>query len=163
MKQELHGLMANYTFTFADLPPVRKGITGRWVYRRKVNQHNRVVRATSRLVIKVFVHADGVDCFDTYAPSPIATFIRLVTGVAGKNGVRLSHLDIQKASVQAPLEEEVWVELPSGCAELTRKILELKTSLHSVKEVLHEFHTLLMTKLHEYGFQRISLTLASSG
>lgn len=48
-----------------------------------INQHNEILRAKSRSII------EGVDYFDTYAPTPSTLSIQLLTGVAVRNSVKL--------------------------------------------------------------------------
>lgn len=43
---------------------------------------------------------EGVYCFDTYAPTPSASCIRLLSGVAVRNSAKLNYIDIQQAFVQ---------------------------------------------------------------
>lgn len=75
--------------------------------RLEVNQHIEALRAETRLIMKGSIKEEWVDYFDTNAPTPSVPSIPLLNGVAIRNGVKLSHLGIEEASVRALLEEEV--------------------------------------------------------
>lgn len=125
----MNGLIANDTFTLADLPPVRKAIPGRWVHKWRVNQHNKVVRANIRLHIKGAMQEQRVGYFDTYASTLSNSSFRLLTGVAAGNRIKLSHFDIQQAFIQALPMKEVCMKLPPGCGESAGKTVDLNKLL----------------------------------
>lgn len=58
MRQEVDGLIVKDTFTLANLPPRGKTICGCCVHEWKVNDHNEIVRAGSRLIMRDFMQ-DG--------------------------------------------------------------------------------------------------------
>lgn len=116
IRRELNGLIADDTLTLCDLPPTGEAISGRCVYGWKLNQHNEIIRAKSRFVFEDFMPWMGC-FFETHAHTPSAS-IRLLTSVAVRNGVKLSHFDIQHASVEALSKDEVYMEFPPGHGEL---------------------------------------------
>lgn len=63
---------------------------------------------------------------------------------AVRNSIKLSHLDIQQAFVQTPLNEEMYVNPLPGCGEVTGKTVKLNKSFYGLKQTSHEFHYLLM-------------------
>lgn len=71
---------------------------------------------------------ERVHYFDKHALTPRASSIRLLAGVAGRNGIKLSHLDFQQAFVQASLNE-VLMKITPGCGDVSGIIFNLNKSL----------------------------------
>lgn len=54
MQEELDSLAENRTWEITELPPGRKAIGCRWIYKRKTNEHGEIVRYKARLVAQGF-------------------------------------------------------------------------------------------------------------
>ena len=154
MLEEIEGLVANETFVESDLPPGRKALSARWLFKWKTDEHSLVTRAKCRLVARGFMQEAGVDYENTFSPTPSASSIRLLTGLALKHDMELHHLDIAQAFVQAPLDEEIYMKLPPGCGTWTGKIVRLNKSLYGLNQASHAFNKLLSEKLTELGFEQ---------
>lgn len=110
-----------------------------------------------------FTQGEGGTYFGMCALTPRVSSTRLQARVAVRNGVKLSHLDIQRAFVQPLLTVDIYMKLFPGCAELSGKIVKFNESLYGLKQASHESHQLLTTNLLDYRVEQCSLTLASSG
>ena len=71
-----------------------------------------------------------------------------------KHDLELHHLDIAQAFVQAPLDGEIYMKLPSGCGAWTGKIVRLNKSLYGLKQASLAFNKLLSEKLIKLGFEQ---------
>ncbi|CAN0339722.1 unnamed protein product [Discosporangium mesarthrocarpum] len=74
-----------------------------------------VPRAKARLVAKGYNQKLGGDYFETFAPTPAASTVPLLTAVANECGLELIHLDAEQAFLHADIDAEVFVRLPPGC------------------------------------------------
>ena len=72
------------------------------------------MKAKARLVARGFSQREGIDFFETYAPTPSASCIRLLAAIANECDLDLCHFDAEQAFVQSELEEEVFLRLPQG-------------------------------------------------
>ncbi|RJE22712.1 hypothetical protein PHISCL_04928 [Aspergillus sclerotialis] len=54
MDAEIEDLIKRHTWNLVDLPPGRKAIQGRWVYRVKIGHDNKISRFKARWVGKEF-------------------------------------------------------------------------------------------------------------
>ncbi|CAN0315217.1 unnamed protein product, partial [Discosporangium mesarthrocarpum] len=89
----------------------RKAIGGRWVWKGKYNELGFVTRAKARLVAKGYSQQEELDCFDTYAPTPSSSTIRLLAAFANETNRGMVHFDAEQALIQADIDTEVLVRL----------------------------------------------------
>ncbi|XP_019167631.1 PREDICTED: uncharacterized protein LOC109163333 [Ipomoea nil] len=89
MKIELEALQANNTWILTDLPPGKKPIRCKWVYKTKL-------------------HADG----SIESPVEKVTTIRVLLATAAMRDWHLHQLDVNNAFLHGDLNEEVFMSLP---------------------------------------------------
>ena len=89
-----------------------------------------MVRAKARLVARGFKQREGIDFFETFAPTPAASYFRLLGAAACELGLDLRHFDAEQAFVRSSLEEGVFMRLTPGCGEMSGKIVRLNRSLY---------------------------------
>ncbi|CAN0503338.1 unnamed protein product, partial [Discosporangium mesarthrocarpum] len=93
MERELTGLQSANAFSPTNLPPDRKALGAKWIYKWKTDEMGIVTRAKARLVPKGYNQKLGVDYFETFAPTPAASTVRLLTAVANEQRLELIHFD----------------------------------------------------------------------
>jgi len=67
MKDELNSLKKNSTWSLIELPPSRKTILNRWIYRVKRDAEGKISRYKARLVIRGFSQQQGIDYNETFS------------------------------------------------------------------------------------------------
>ncbi|CAN0506210.1 unnamed protein product, partial [Discosporangium mesarthrocarpum] len=82
MDRELTGLLRADAFSLAELPPGRKAVGAKWVFKWKTDEMGIVTRAKARLVAKGFSQKPGIDYFETFAPTPASSTVRLLAAIA---------------------------------------------------------------------------------
>ena len=68
MAEEIRALEKNGTWVLQDLPPGKKPISCKWVYRVKYNSDDSIQRFKARLVIRGDHQVEGFDYNETFAP-----------------------------------------------------------------------------------------------
>lgn len=154
MRSEFRGLLEADTFSFEDDVDPSNVIDGKWVFKWKVDSDGYIARAKARLVARGFRQVEGVDYFETFAPTPTMSTIRLVTAYACQEDVDLLHFDVDQAFVRSKLDEEVWFRLPDGCAEFSGKVVRLNMSLYGLKQASRQWNKTLTARLKKINFEQ---------
>ena len=111
MIEEIRYTVDNHAFFLCDLPPGRKSIGCKWVYKIKRNANNTFERCRARIVAKGYSQVD----FDkTYAP---VVRIRHIFALAAFYGLYILHADAKTAFVNGNSDVELFFRYrPNGFA-----------------------------------------------
>jgi len=61
MRKEIDALIANQTWDYVDLPPEKRAISNKWVYKVKLKLDGTLERLKARLVIRGFTQKYGIE------------------------------------------------------------------------------------------------------
>ena len=113
-----------------------------------------MVKAKARLVARGFSQREGIDFFETYAPTPSVSCIRLLASIACEHDLDLCHFDAEQAFVQSELEEEVFLRLPQGCGKMSGRVVRLNRSLYGLRQASRTWHNHLIVRMKSLGFEQ---------
>ena len=114
MASEIQALEANHTWSLQSLPPGKKAIGCKWVYKIKNRADGSVEKYKARLVPKGFTQKVGLDYIETFSPVAKMVFVKSLLAVAAVKGCSLSQLHVNSAFLHGDLTEEVYMVLPPG-------------------------------------------------
>ena len=130
-------------------------LSAKWVYGWKSNEIGFATRAKARLVARGCGQREGIDFFETFAPTPTASCIRLLGAIACELDLDLCHFDAEQAFVQSNLDEDVFMRLPRGCGEMSGKVVRLNRSLYGLKQASRSWHNHLLSHMKSLDLSRV--------
>ena len=138
-----------------SLPPGKRAIGCRWVFKVKRNADGTVERYKGRLVAQGFSQRPGFDFTETFAPTPKWSALRAVLAIAALEDLELESVDISSAFLNGTLKEEVYMKQPEGFEEKDSSwVWRLIKSLYGLKQAGNVWHEKLNSVLVSMGFKR---------
>ena len=133
MRLDLDGYIEIGTFS-ADVVPKRVNVIAtKWVFAWKTDSDGYITKAKTRLVARGFGQLLGVDYFNTFAPTPTVSSIKVALTIAVQNDWRIYHFYVKQAFVQAKLDTYVYMKLPYGCGERAVRVVKLDRAHYGIK------------------------------
>lgn len=114
MGQELAALEFNETWTIVGLPPGKRPIDCKWVYKLKFKAGGIVERAKAPLDAKGFIQHGVIDFHDTFSPVAKIVSIHCLLAVGAIKGWELQLMDINDVFLYGELAEEIYMRPPPG-------------------------------------------------
>ncbi|CAL1368595.1 unnamed protein product [Linum trigynum] len=155
MPVETTALEANQTWDVVELPPGKRPVGNKWVYKNKHLSDGSLERQKARLVAKGYSQQEGVDYQDTFAPVVKMTTIRLFLAIAAAQDWHVHQLDVNNAFLHGDLDQEVYMMLPPGYNPppgFKNPVCRLKKSIYGLKQASRQWFTKLADKLQSQGY-----------
>ena len=154
MDEEFAALMRNKTWKLVQLPPNRRAIGSKWVFRVKYHPDGSISKYKARLVAQGFNQREGFDFTETFSPVVKPTTIRLILTLALSRGWSIRQLDVNNAFLNGDLQEDVYMVQPKGFeVEGTRLVCKLTKALYGLKQAPRAWFSKLSSALQQYGFK----------
>lgn len=155
MQAEYDALFSNNTWTLCPRPALNQVVRNKWVFKLKQNSNGSIDRYKARLqVVKGFDQVDGLDFIETFSPVIKPTTIRLILVVAVHYNWPIRQLDVSNAFLYGHLEEEVFMEYPTGFEDPIHLefVCKLHKSLYGLKQAPQAWFLRLSQALLDLGF-----------
>jgi hypothetical protein len=114
MDEDMHSLLENSTWELVERPEGVKPIPMKWVYKVKRDAQGNIERYKSRLVAKGFLHKQGVDFKEVYAPVSKHTTLTMLLAIIAQQDLELHQLDVKTTFLNGELEEEIYMQQSQG-------------------------------------------------
>jgi len=121
MNSELRALEANGTWKLTSLPPEKRAIGRKWVYKTEFKSDGSLDKFKARLVALGYRQKFGIDYSETFAPVAKMTTVRTLLAVASIKNWHLYQMDVSNALLHGDLKEEVYMTLPPAMQAMVRK------------------------------------------
>ncbi|RVW88859.1 Retrovirus-related Pol polyprotein from transposon RE2 [Vitis vinifera] len=89
-----------------DLPPGKKAIGSKWVYKIKYNFDGSIKRCKARLVILGNKQVEGIDYNETFVLTAKMVTVQLFLAIAAAKGWELHQMDVHNAFLHGELDEK---------------------------------------------------------
>jgi histone deacetylase 1/2 len=153
MKSEYKALMDNNTWSLVPLPPHRKAIGCKWIFRIKENPDGTINKYKARLVAKGFLQSPGFDFTETFSPVIKPVTIRIILTLAVTYKWTVQQIDINNAFLNGWLQEEVYMTQPTGFESTDKSLVcKLHKSLYGLKQAPRAWYERLTQVLLKMGF-----------
>ena len=148
-------------FEQCDLPPDRKAIGTRTVYKVKRDENNLPIRFKCRIVARGFMAEEGTDFFETFSAMSHPVHIRAIMALAAQKGWHTNQTDIRTAYLYGELEEEIYLTPPAGLEHMMEpgKVMKLKRGVYGLSQSGRVFYKQLIQTIK--GFSNETTTVKS--
>ena len=103
-------LQKNNTWELVDLPPGRKLVQCKWVYKTKFYADGSPLKYKDRLVAKLYSQVHVIDYNETFAPVAKTDSIKLALAIAASRQWEVHHMDVKCAFLNGDLIEEIYMQ-----------------------------------------------------
>jgi transposase InsO family protein len=148
---EYDSMRQTHTWEPSALPPGRKALTMRWVFKRKLSPTGAVARYKARIVVRGFQQVQGFDYNETYSGVVKDSSTRVLFAIAAALGWHVHQMDVETAFLNSELQEEIYVHAPEGYAH-HGKILKLLRAVYGLKQAPRYWYKKFRAWLIDVGF-----------
>lgn len=142
MQREYDSLIENRTWDLVPLPPGRKKVQCKWVYKIKYKSSGEIDKFKARLVAKGYSQKPGIDYTETFSPVVKHSSIRIILAIAAARKMHLIQFDIGTAFLNGDLHEDIYMSqpegfIPIGCEKL---VCKLKKSMYGLRQSARQWN-----------------------
>jgi len=117
----------------AELPQGANVLPCKEVFKIKTDEDGSIDKFKVRFTPKGFRQKEGVDFFETFARTAMYKTLRVALSLVAKWDHELAQFDVPTAFLYAPVEEDVYMELPEGFGQ-PGMVCKLLKSLYGLKQ-----------------------------
>ncbi|CAI7934325.1 unnamed protein product [Closterium sp. NIES-54] len=154
VKEEYDSLLENETWELCELPPGKKAITSKLIFRHKYGPDGELTRYKSRLVAKGFQQTKGKDFDEIFALVGKGTTMRVMLGTGENRGWRIKKMDITTAFLNGIILEELYMLQPEGLDDGSGRMCRLKKAIYGLKQAPRAWYHKLVETLQAGGFKK---------
>jgi len=123
MDDEFRSLLKNKTRTLIPLPPGRKTIGCKWIFKIKYKANGEVDRYKARLVAKGYSQVKGIDYHDIFSPVVKITSLLLLFAIGALLDLEIHQMDVKMAFLNGDLVEIIYMDQPKGYISIGQEYL----------------------------------------
>lgn len=153
MLNYIFALEANGTWDLTTLPPGKKALASKWVYKTKFRPDGSVERHKATMVVKGCNQVKDKDYKHTFSPVAKMATVGILIVLATTRNWPLHQLDINNAFLHGYIDEEVYMLPPTGYTKaLPGQVCKLKKSLYGLKQASMQWNVELTKFSVHNGF-----------
>ena len=134
MREEASSLKENSVWETCDLPPGRKIVSCKWIFKLKTLPDG-ASKHKARLVARGFSQVEGVDFTETFAPVIRFQSLRMLLAIANAEDMLVHQMDVKTAFLYGDIDAEIFMDFPEGMEGAEDgKVCRLNKSLYGLKQ-----------------------------
>ncbi|CAI7925176.1 unnamed protein product [Closterium sp. NIES-54] len=157
MDKELKALQECNTWKVVPIGVARNKtvLTEKWVFHVKTKADGTIDKFKARWVVRGFDQEHGRDFAETFAPVSRHTSLRILLAIAAMKKKKLRQIDVANAFLYAPVDAEIFVELPHGSNGEPNHVYQLLKSLYGIKQAPRLWQQYLYARLTRIEFRQL--------
>lgn len=157
MRREEESLIEKGVFTVVDsLPPGAKCVGAKLVFKTKTDGDGRPLAENSRKVRLTAMGNEqraGIDYGETFSSAMSLTSLRILVRIAAHHKMRIGHIDVSTAYLNAKLDRVIYMKAPPGMfSARPGQFLKLVCALYGLHQSGRLWAELLIATLESLGF-----------
>lgn len=137
-----------------QLPPGKRAVDSKLVFRIKRGHDGKVERFKSRLVARGFTQTKGEDYDETFRSVALWPTIRLLLALLVVFEWEVEVCDVDNAFLDSDLHEEAYLKQPAGMNDGSGRVIHLKKALYGLKQAPRTWEQDLGRYLVKKGLER---------
>nr|GEW74907.1 Gag-Pol polyprotein [Tanacetum cinerariifolium] len=156
MQEELHQFDKLQVWELVDKPYGKTVIRLKWLWTKKKDKDQTVIRNKARLVAKGYAQKEGIDFEESFAPVARLEAVQIFIAYAAHKSFPIYQMDVKTAFLNGPLGEEVYVAQPDGFVDPDHpeKVYRLRKALYRLKQAPRVWYDELLKFLTSKGFTK---------
>ena len=135
INEELMNMDQLKVWDLVPLPPGRKAIQSRWVFRVKTLPNGDLDRFRARLVLKGFSQRAGYDYSELFSPTVKFETIRCMLNMAVRRNLVIWQADVKCAFLSAKIDSELYMAIPEGYSTKEKNVVcRLNRAIYGAKQ-----------------------------
>ncbi|GJS06526.1 putative RNA-directed DNA polymerase [Tanacetum coccineum] len=137
-----------------DLPPNRKTVGSKWLFKNKTDIDGNIHTYKARLVAKGFTQTYGVDYEETFSPVADIKAIRILIAITAYYDYEIWQIDVKTAFLNGRLNEDVYMVQPKGFVNPKHhgRVCNLQRSIYGLKQASRSWNKRFDEEIKRYGF-----------
>ncbi|MBW0558315.1 hypothetical protein O181_098030 [Austropuccinia psidii MF-1] len=154
IKKELQNIEELNVWTLRNKKEDDHPISSTWIFKEKTDDSGKILEHKAHLCAHGFHQIAGLDYQSTFAPTGRLSSLRALISFAAIYKYDFHQMDVRSAFLNAPLQEEIWLEIPQGVsANKETQVFQLNKALYGLKQASLAWYKHLSSWLITSGFQ----------
>ena len=155
MDDEINSMHMNGVWDLVELPHGCKPVGCKWVFKTKRDSNGKVERYKARLVVKGYSQREGIDFKETFSPVSTKDSFRVIMAIVAHFDLELHQMDVKTAFLNGDLDEEVYMEQPTGFVEAGKEdlVCKLNKSIYGLKQASRQWYLKFDKIITQNGFK----------
>ena len=115
-------------------PPGGRFVDTKWVLKKKRDECGNLVKFKARLTARGFTQIPGLDYDEMFSAVVRTDTLRLLLAHAIQYQLHTVQYDIESAYLNAPLDEEIYIQPPAMVSVPDGKVFRLRKSIYGLKQ-----------------------------